>query len=91
MFRKIGCGVSLAIYLMAGVVQLWIMVSVVSGWVGSTVLALIVCFIGVHIPLPLFVFLYWYLDGVLSWTYIVAWIVSWGAMGLGAISNKKDD
>ena len=73
---------SFVVLLIAGVVQFVLMVGVVSDWVGSGVLAFLICIFGVYIPLPWFVFLHWYLEGVLPWAYIVAFVVGWGPLFL---------
>ena len=74
----LGLPLCLGIFCAMGIVQLWIMVSAVSSWSGSIVLALFVSFVGVWIPIPWFLIGHWYLEGTLPWGYLAAWIVAWG-------------
>ena len=75
-------GLALGIFLTMGFVQLWVMVSAVSGWTSSTVLALIISFVSIWIPIPWFLVGHWYFEGTLPWVYIAAWIIGWGAVFL---------
>lgn len=82
-----GC-LCVGIFLTMGIVQLWLMVSAVSDWIGSTVLALIISFFGTCIPIPWFLIGHWYFEGTLPWAYIVAWVVGWGAMFFAVVVKK---
>ena len=73
-----------------GCVQLGVMVSAVSGWIGSTVLALIISFVSAWIPIPWFLIGHWYFEGTLPWIYIAAWIVGWGALTLATLMVRDE-
>lgn len=84
---SLGC-LCIGIFFTMGVVQLWLMVSAVSDWIGSTVLALIISVFGTCIPIPWFLIGHWYFEGTLPWGYIVAWVVGWGAMFFTVLIKK---
>ena len=73
-----------------GCVQLGVMVSAVSGWIGSTVLALIISFVSAWIPIPWFLIGHWYFEGTLPWIYIAAWIVGWGTLTLATLMARDE-
>ena len=77
------------VFLLCGVVQLGVMVKVISSWTGSTVLALIISFVGSWIPIPWFVIGHRYFEGTLPWIYIIAWIVGWGTLAFQSILTTR--
>ena len=103
-FRKAVRGISVGIYWIATAAQILLMISATFDWVGSTALAVFICFIGFIVFIVFigfltpfvflywlsFAFLFWYLEGVLPGDFIIAWGISWASRGLMTISEIQD-
>ena len=77
------------VWVLSDIVQIWFMLSVLTSWVGNVVLALVIAYLGVWVPLPWFLFAHWYFEGSFPWVYIIAWVFRWAGLCTGAFFVNK--